>query len=196
MVYNRCVARQILMTTRAPHPSIATVGLGVLVLVGGLLWFGLGTTDPAPARPDLVVHVDDAEAVITVHVSGAVASPGVVRVPVDSRTMDAIVAAGGATRSADLTQINLAATVRDGERVAVPYVGQDHVSLDASVGLDINAATAADLEELPGVGPVLAERIVAYRNEHGSFSAVEDLLDVPGIGEAKLSGMRDAISSP
>jgi competence protein ComEA len=196
VVYNRCVARQFLMTTRAPHPSIAAVGLGVLIVVGGLLWFGLGTTDPAPIRPDLVVPVDDPEAVITVHVSGAVASPGVVRVPVDSRTMDAIVAAGGATRSADLTQINLAATVRDGERVAVPYEGQEHVLLDGSVGLNINTSTATELEELPGVGPVLAERIVAYRDEHGLFTAVEDLLDVPGIGEAKLSGMRDAISSP
>ena len=130
------------------------------------------------------------------HVSGAVLNPGVVKVPPRSRVLDVVVSAGGATHSADLTRINLAATVRDGERVVVPLAGEIESESAMDVGVDINAGSAVGLEELPGVGPVLAARIVAYREEHGLFDAVEDLLDVPGIGEAKLAAMRDSISAP
>jgi competence protein ComEA len=195
-VYNVCAARCFTMTTRAPHLSFTVVGLGVLVLVGGVLWFGLGATEPAPPRPtvDTVARVDGSP--ITVHVSGAVLDAGVVVVPLDSRVMDVVLAAGGATLAADLTRINLAATVRDGERIIVPFKGETRASPAGDEGVDLNAADASGLEALPGVGPVLAARIVAYREENGPFSAVEDLLDVPGIGEAKLAAMRDAISPP
>jgi comEA protein len=195
-MYNVCAARCFTMTTRAPHLSFTVVGLGVLVLVGGIVWFGLGTTEPAPPRQnvDPVARLDGSS--ITVHVSGAVLDAGVVVVPSDSRVMDVVIAAGGATLAADLTGINLAATVRDGERIIVPFRGEAGVSPSTEEGVDLNAADASALEALPGVGPVLAARIVAHREENGPFSTVEDLLDVPGIGEAKLAAMRDAISAP
>jgi competence protein ComEA len=138
----------------------------------------------------------DPVASIAVHVSGAVLDPGVVRVPANSRVLDVVIAAGGATRAADLTRINLAASVRDGERVIVPFEGELESESPGGRGVDLNEATATALEGLPGVGPVLAARILAYRDEHGPFDTVEDLLDVPGIGEAKLAAMRDAISAP
>ncbi len=100
--------------------------------------------------------------------------------------------------SADLTAINLASVVRGGERIVVPDNNPSAFNaapvMDA--GVDLNLAGVSDLESLPGVGPVLANRIVDFREEHGPFSTVEDLLDVPGIGEAKLALMRDAISRP
>jgi len=184
------------MTARAPNLSITAVGLGVLILVGGALWFGVGATSPPPARSVALPVIVDPESTVTVHVSGAVLDPGVVQVAPGSRVMDVIVAAGGAIHSADLTQVNLASTVRDGERVVVPFEGVVGATPAIGSGVDLNSATAAGLEELPGVGPVLAARIVAYREERGPFEAVEDLLDVPGIGEAKLAGMRDAIATP
>jgi competence protein ComEA len=133
-----------------------------------------------------------------VHVSGAVAEPGLVELDVGSRVADAVAAAGGTVREADLSQVNLAAPVRDGERVHIPTAARDG-PLTPTAGdgrIRINHAGQAELEAIPGVGPVLAERIVAFRDEHGPFEAPEDLLDVPGIGEAKLAAMRDAIAIP
>jgi competence protein ComEA len=184
------------MTTRASNLSTTTVGIGALILVGGALWFGLGTSDAAPPRPEVEPTASDSGSSIAVHVSGAVLDPGVVKVPAESRVLDVVIAAGGATHSADLTGINLAAPVRDGDRVIVPFLGETESESNVDAGLDLNTATAAGLEGLPGVGPVLAARIVAYRDEHGPFGTVEDLLDVPGIGEAKLASMRDSISGP
>ena len=114
------------------------------------------------------------------------------------RVADALAAAGGASADADLSRLNLAAAIRDGDLITVPTVaGRDgsteHPEAD---GVDINRSSASELERLPGVGPVLAERIVAYRDDYGHFTQIEDLLDVPGIGEAKLAGMRDDIISP
>jgi competence protein ComEA len=195
-VYNVGVARRFMMTTRASNLSITTIGLGALVLVGGALWFGLGTSEAAPARPDMVRTVLESDSSIVVHVSGAVLDPGVVTVPADSRVLDVVIAAGGATRVADLTRVNLAAAVRDGERVIVPFEGEMEAGSASHAGVDLNAASSTALEQLPGVGPVLAARIVAYRDEHGPFDTVEGLLDVPGIGEAKLAAMRDAIAAP
>lgn len=111
---------------------------------------------------------------------------------------DALAAAGGATRDADLARLNLAATIRDGDLITVPSIaapGEVSEQPGAS-GIDINRSSASQLEDLAGVGPVLAGRIVAYREENGPFTEIEDLLDVPGIGEAKLAGMRDDIGSP
>lgn len=185
-----------MMTARAPNPSMTAVGIGALVLVAGALWFGWGTTEAAPTRPDAPMALAGTDTNITVHVSGAVLDPGVVQVPSGSRVKDVVLAAGGATGAADLTQINLASSVRDGERVIVPHRGAVQDPSGGPAGVDINTATAQGLEGLPGVGPVLAARIVAYRDEHGPFGEVEDLLDVTGIGESKLAAMRDAISTP
>ncbi len=106
---------------------------------------------------------------------------------------------GGSTRDADLSRINLAAPLRDGEQIVIPGVmatatAGGAVAADGKV--HINSASVGELEELPGVGPVLAERIAVYRDEHGSFAVVEDLLDVPGIGEGKLATLRDSVALP
>jgi competence protein ComEA len=129
-----------------------------------------------------------------------VATPGVVEVGEGSIVADAVAAAGGALEGALLESINLAAPVLDGDHIQIP--GPDGL-VDASASgpaddgrVALNRADAAELEELPGVGPVLAERIVAYREANGPFQTAEDLLEVSGIGEAKLASMRDLIVVP
>ena len=149
----------------------------------------------APDAPAIDLLSVGAERVVTVHVSGAVARPGLVTLPAGARVADAILAAGGASPDARLGSLNLAATVGDGTLLVVPAAADG----DPSVGdgmIRPNAATATELEGLPGVGPVLARRIVAHRESVGPFGTVEDLLDVPGIGEAKLAGLRDLVLVP
>lgn len=131
------------------------------------------------------------------HVSGAVAAPGLVEVARTARVADVIAAAGGTTADAAPGQVNLAAPVRDGEQVVVPSVAEGEVGTVTADGrVRVNTAAAAELERIPGVGPVLAGRIVEARDAGGGFSAVEDLLDVPGIGEAKLAALRDFVVIP
>jgi competence protein ComEA len=178
--------------------AVTVTGVAVLGVVAGAVWFGFGGDEAPPIRgPSAVSQERDSQS-IRVHVSGAVAAPGVVQLQSDAIVAEAVAAAGGAVATADLTSINLAATLRAGERIVVPdATDQIPRAIDGShEGLDLNAASAGELESLPGVGPVLAERIVVFRTERGPFLAVEDLLDVPGIGESKLSQMRDSITYP
>lgn len=151
---------------------------------------------PSPPGAPPVEIVSSARArSITVHVSGAVMLPGLVTLPADSRVADAIVAAGGATSEAELGSLNLAASLGDGSHLVVPSWGGD-VALVGDGRVRVNSASASDLEDLPGVGPVLAQRIVAHREANGPFQTVEGLLDVPGIGEAKLAAIRDVVLVP
>jgi competence protein ComEA len=116
-----------------------------------------------------------------------------VKLPAGSRVADAVAAAGGVTPQADLTGINLASAVADGAQVMVP--GQQAAGDPAMVAdgrVRINQAGPAELEQLPGVGPVLARRIFEYREAHGPFRTIEDLLGVPGVGEGKLEAIREA----
>lgn len=134
---------------------------------------------------------------ITVHVAGAVRSPGVVEIAADSRVGNAIAAAGGALPEADLTRVNLAAPLADGQQLVVPAaLGEGLPSAAADGRVRLNLADATELETLPGVGPVLAARIIAYREQNGPFAVVEDLLEVAGIGEAKLAALREAVLVP
>jgi len=148
---------------------------------------------PAPAAPTSTTVES-----LVVHVAGWVRRPGLVEVAAGARVADVVAAAGGVLPGGDLAALNLAAPVRDGDQVRVP--GPDESKVAGSVGseglVDVNRAGVAELERLPGVGPVLAERIVAHRERYGPFETVEDLLDVPGIGEAKLAALRDAIALP
>lgn len=185
------------MARPAANLQVTVAAAAIVILVGGAIWFGLG---PDPQPPTAAVEITETQgtAMVTVHVSGAVLHPGVVVVRSGGRVADALAAAGGATRDADLSRLNLAATIRDGDLITVPGIvapGEIPEQVDG-VGIDINRATVAQLEGLAGVGPVLAERIVTYREENGPFGEIEDLLDVPGIGESKLAGMRDDITSP
>lgn len=166
----------------------------------GIVFFGGGSVPQAPP-PQVARAVSGSGAVevVTVHVAGAVANPGLVGVAAGSRVADAIAAAGGVASDGDLSAINLAATVGDGDQIVVPPKGNGSgpvPGVEADGKVRINAAAASDLEALPGVGPVLAQRIVEYRETHGPFVEVEDLLDVPGIGEAKLASLRESVSVP
>lgn len=136
-------------------------------------------------------------ATVVVHIAGAVAAPGVHELPVGARVVDAVQAAGGASEGAELDALNLAAPVVDGQRIHVPRVGEvgtavwpgsDHLP---PALIDLNRASATELEELPGIGPAIAGEIVADRDRHGPFATVDDLLRVRGIGPAKLSALRD-----
>lgn len=159
---------------------------------------GGGSTDGTAGAPWEVV----------VHVVGQVVAPGVVTLPAGSRVTDALDAAGGALPGADLSALNLAAVLTDGVQVRVPVPGEAVEPVPAAepggvvpggvVGtgdglLDVNAATATQLDDLPGIGPVLAERIVQWRSEHGRFGSVDDLEQVSGIGPAVLEKLRDRV---
>lgn len=133
-----------------------------------------------------------------VHVLGAVASPGLYVLDLDSRLVDAVAAAGGTTDDADLAAINLARVLSDGEQIIVPVVGAAAADGSGTVAptddlVDLNNADQAALETLPRIGPALAERIIAWREENGRFQSVDDLLAVPGIGEKLLAGIRDGV---
>lgn len=143
-----------------------------------------------------------------VHVVGQVREPGVVELPAGSRVVDAVQAAGGLTDAADPTSLNLARAVVDGEQVRVPAPGEDLPAAPAGAGggaaggtadgegtapVALNSADVDGLTSLPGVGPVIAERIVAWRDEHGPFTRVEELTEVSGIGPALLADVRDLV---
>lgn len=134
---------------------------------------------------------------IRIHVAGAVRSPGVYDMQPDSIVRDAIESAGGITDEADMDNLNLAAGLVDGQRVLVPMAGQRAMALESNSELvPINTAGAPQLEQLPGIGPVLAQNIVSYRERYGPFQQLEDLLDVEGIGPAKLEAIRDLVIVP
>lgn len=175
--------------------TVFFTSLAVAALLAGA---GLGAFNRVPERvePDQSTVTTVTGSLIDVHVAGWVRSPGVVRLPEDSIVADAVEAAGGLRPGAASHSLNLAAPLSGGDQVYVG--GPDEVGerpADSGI-VSVNRATASDLETLPGVGPVLAERIVAYREANGPFEEVEDLLDVPGIGESKLASMRDAIRIP
>jgi competence protein ComEA len=140
---------------------------------------------------------------IVVHAAGAVAAPGIHRLPAGSRVADLLAAAGGPASDADLDRVNLAAALTDGAQVRFPRVGEplpppvDDTAAPggdaASAPVDLNTASASELEVLPGVGPTIAAAIVEHRERNGPFRSVDDLLDVPGIGPAKLDQLRGAV---
>ncbi|WP_285623988.1 helix-hairpin-helix domain-containing protein [Kineosporia sp. NBRC 101677] len=170
---------------------------------------------PVPSSaPDVTAVADSTPSPgpLRVHVVGQVREPGVVALGSDARVQDAIEAAGGATGRADLARINLARKVIDGERILVPKPGQklpaessDGGSVEASAGsggnagsgsaapIDLNTASVTELDALPGVGPVLAARIVEWRQANGRFATVDDLNEVSGIGDATMEKLRPLV---
>lgn len=133
---------------------------------------------------------------VTVYVTGAVRRPGVVTLPA-GRVEQAVEASGGATPDADLAKINLAMPLKDGQHIVVPgALAEEDIAAAAGAAkndglVHINTADEKALEALPGIGPVMAKRIVAYRQENGPFSSVEELKKVRGIGEVKFSRLKD-----
>jgi competence protein ComEA len=163
--------------------------------------------DAAGAPSELSVHTAQATPAAgpVVHVSGLVANPGVYDLAPGGRVADAINAAGGTLPGAQVDGLNLARVLADGEQVHVP--GPDEQPPGQADGppansawlpdgrLDVNRATQAELEELPGIGPVLAERIIAHREELGGFQSTGDLLGVHGIGEKTLAALADLLAT-
>ncbi|MEZ0492047.1 ComEA family DNA-binding protein [Kineococcus sp. TBRC 1896] len=157
---------------------------------------------PSTPTPSVPAGAAPTSGSVVVHVAGRVLHPGVVTVSAGSRVADALTAAGGPAADADLDALNLARVLQDGEQVLVPAPGQPAAAPAPVAGtagapagrVDLNAATAADLDALPGVGEVLAGRIVAWREENGRFTSVEDLGEVQGIGPKVLDGLRDLVS--
>jgi competence protein ComEA len=152
---------------------------------------------PEPAVPSTAAR----PAVIVVHVAGAVAEPGVYELRAGSRVGAAIDTAGGPSRRADPGALNLAAPLADGERVYVPKIGETVPVEDAPAGstapagpVDLNRATAEELDTLPGIGPTTAAAIVDHREQNGPFARVDDLDAVRGIGPAKLDAIRELVS--
>lgn len=232
----------------APNLS-ALLGVGVLVLIGAGAAHLAGSGSAVPVQEDQAGVITSAPAASTapsvepeekskggtptdaaqgspsgsaeavVHVSGAVAQPGVVRLPAGARVDDALRAVGGPTGKADLGAVNLARPVADGEQIHVPEVGEEprvapqsgtaasgsggqpaggNGGGDAAAGtagtVDINTASAEQLQELPGVGPAIAQRIIDHRETNGPFTSVDDLVEVSGIGPKTLEKIRDRAS--
>ncbi len=181
------------------------------LIVGGVI--GYFAPHPPPSTP-IVVSTPlptptppptPTLALIRVHVSGAVRQPAVYELPPGSIVQDAVDAAGGPASDADLSHINLALELRDQQQVYVPRQGETNPPPPVSGGepgsggpagamINVNTATAVELETLPRIGPVTAQRIVAYREANGLFEAVEDIQNVPGIGPATFEGLKDLIT--
>jgi competence protein ComEA len=172
---------------------------------------GTATELTAPLLFDPPSTTTTAPPEVTVHVLGAVRSPGLYRLPLGSRIADAVTAAGGVGEDVDVERVNLAAALLDGQRVYIARLGQltapdlaaDPVPIvsgdtggsanGAPALVNLNSATEQELESLPGVGPSTAAAIVALRRQVGRFSSIDQLLDVRGIGEAKLGAIRDLV---
>lgn len=178
--------------------------LFVLVLLVGAVSVGVvfrGNSEPIAAPEPIVVAPPN----VTVDIAGGVNSPGVYSLPANSRVIDAITAAGSAKVGTDLSDINLARVVKDGEQIYVDpttaisnttsksHSGVVHPTKKKNGPININRATAAQFDSLPGIGPVLAQRIVNYRKVNGPFAAIEDLQKVSGIGTSKFADFKSKI---
>ena len=198
-----------------PGHLVATALAVIAVVVGGT-WLLRGSPNrvedglPFASHPTStsVVSVTPppttVAASIVVYVAGGVVVPGIYTVAPSARVNDAVVAAGGAVADADLDVVNLAAALHDGERIFVPLVGEAiRPAIDGAPAqedtsptepININSATADQLDVLPGVGPATAAAIVFHRQQHGPFQDVEQLADVRGIGPAKLDALRGLVT--
>ena len=173
---------------------LAAAALALLAVAGRTL-AGAGAAAEQPAQP-LVAESPAAAPKLVVHVAGAVRRPGLYRLAEGKRVADAVARAGGATAPADTAAINLAAPLADGMQVLVPrrVPGGSAGATAGAARVSLSSATAADLDGLPGIGPVTAQKILDYRAEHGGFRSVDDLDAIPGIGPARIEQLRDVVS--
>jgi competence protein ComEA len=184
---------------------IALTLVGLVITGGATLWYVRSLPRPIQTIDvsGPVPGPSPSPAALYVHVAGWVKEPGVYEVSQGDRVIDAIERAGGPRRGADLDSLNLAALVVDGQQVLVPRItaaggeaGGESPPPEAggTQKVNLNLATAEELESLPGIGEVLAQRIIEHREANGSFTAVEELLEVSGIGESRLGDIRDLVT--
>lgn len=187
---------------RAPRRVRLGVGAAVAAVVIALaatVGFGvLRTAGQSGAEPIGAASASVRAAPVYVHVSGAVTEPGLYVLHADARVVDAVAAAGGLTPDAVVDAVNLARAVSDGEQLVVPSTegatpGSSVAAAPVDDRIDLNAASAADLEKLPRIGPALAERILTWRDENGRFTNVDDLSMVSGIGPKLLETLRPLV---
>lgn len=197
------IGARFLRESGAGGGSVAGGASDTFATAGGSTGGDFGSSAPDGASAGAAAG-GDATARLVVDVKGAVRRPGVYRLADGARALDAVRRAGGLTRRADRLHVNLAARVVDGGEVVVPLrvtggsgptasptAGADPAaSPDAPLALDLNTASATELEQLDGVGPATAANIVAYRQQNGGFASIEELDGVSGIGEAKLAAIR------
>jgi competence protein ComEA len=196
-----------------PQLALCVAGL-LLAVVLGLRQLGGGSRggggSDAPA-PVATIAVRD-EAVgegsrVVVHIAGAVRNPGVYKLSANARVDEAVARAGGPTRRADLSGLNLAAKVEDGRQVLVPERARRGAAPSAPAGagataagpaegqpLNLNTATLEQLDTLSGIGPLTAQKILDFREERGGFSSVEELGEIPGIGDKRLASLREEVT--
>lgn len=188
---------------------LALVAAAVVVLAVALQPRSSGMQAATTGTPTATV-VDAAPTAaprVLVHVLGAVVSPGVYELGPGGRVVDAIAAAGGFTADAETAAINLARIAVDGEQLYVPRIGEEPRPAPGGVDgggvapggaggglLNINTATVAELDTLPRIGPAIAQRIIDHREANGPFASIDDLGEVPGIGDATLEGLRDKVT--
>lgn len=194
------------MLSSLPVSTRRLAAAGVLVVVAlvvGLRHVGGHAAAPtalavAPIHPAAAPARAAPAAALVVDVEGAVHRPGLVRVPRGARVSDAIARAGGLTAKASRAGVNLAALVSDGEQVLVPAGGAIGVAASPGAGattgpVSLNSATAEQLDTLPGIGPVTAQKIVQFRQQHGPFESVDGLDAIPGIGPARISELQGLV---
>jgi len=190
-------------------PAYLRALVTVAVAAGVLLTWWLLSARPRTSEPEAVQVSATAEhepaetrRMLVIDVEGKVKRPGIITLPRGSRVHEAITKAGGVVDGADTSTTNLARVLVDGEQIIVgtPPAGPGGAGGPAGGGavagarVSLSSATAAQLDELPGIGPVTADAIIAHRTAHGGFQRVEDLLDVQGIGEKTLADLRDRVS--
>src|SRR4051794_16713330 len=187
-----------------PPRQLAAWGLALVAVVLLGAWYLSRGGEPAAAAPAAIKVQDGSRGggSVVVHVAGAVRNAGVYRLRAGSRVNDALARAGGATPRADLSQVNLAAKVEDGRQVLVPRRMPAAAAVPSgtaappgqpAVPVNLNTATLEQLDALPGVGPATAQKILDYREQHSGFGSVDELGEVPGIGDVRLAALRDLV---
>ena len=178
--------------TNGQRKSLAILGLVAVSVSAFFIFRPTSVSASAPVVPTIVTPP-----ILIVDVQGEVKSPGVYELPMDSRVNDALKAAGGALNSADLSYLNQARLIKDGEQIVVDRKISGSVKRTRSIAvngiLNLNRASAKELEKLPGIGPVLASRIIEYRKINGNFQSIDELGKVQGIGASTLEKFKSKI---
>jgi len=189
---------------------VIIIGIGIVLYKNFNNEYNLALNSPPNFIENNITEKIEVSSVI-IHISGAVKNPGVYQLKSTDRVVDAVKIAGGAAEESNLDAINLAALLKDGQKIIIPYKISNQVTAESdknisknieevypsssssSDQININTADDKTLQSLPGIGPVLSQKIIDYRNQNGLFEVIDDIKDVSGIGEKKFEGIKDLI---